>query len=206
VQTLIFIVTSFFTSPFWSAIFGAVIGGLITGWFVLKAQKQEAKERREADRQTEREEVKAVLQAFAAELKSFEKGFVHGLDEAFGNWEKEPYRRQVPLNLPPVNQNYFTVYDGNGVALGRIVGAELREKIIGTYSQAKSVIDAVNYNNKRYLEWDRVRHGVGHDPSRSQQIAPDLIKWADETIRERIKRVKEVLPGLLADIERYSAS
>jgi hypothetical protein len=130
VQTLIF-VTSFFTSPFWSAISGAVIGGLITGWFVLRVQKREAEERREADRQTERARVKAVLQAFAAELKSFEKGFVHGLDEAFGNWENHPYRKQVPLNLPPVNQNYFTVYDGNGVMIGRIVDTDLREKIIG---------------------------------------------------------------------------
>jgi hypothetical protein len=153
----VFVASSFFTSPFWSAIAGAVIGGVITGWFVLQAQKQEATERREGDRQTERERVKAVLQAFGAELKTFEKGFVGGLEEAFKNWEKEPYGKKIPLNLPPVNQNYFTVYDGNGVALGRIVDAELREKIIGTYSQAKSVIEAVNYNNQRYLEWDRLR-------------------------------------------------
>ena len=192
-----------FDSPFWSATIGAVIGGLITGWFVLRAQKLEAKERRESERQAELDRVKAVLQAFAAELNAFEKGFVTGLEAAFTAWEKEPYRKQIPLNLPPVNQNYFTVYDGNGVMLGRVSDGGMREKIIALFSQAKSVIDAVNYHNQRYLEWDRLRSGFGTGPSESQRLAPDLIKWADETIRGKINRFKAALPGLLAEIDKY---
>jgi hypothetical protein len=30
-----------------------------------------------------------------------------------------------------VNQNYFTIYDGNGVMLGKITAAEIRQKIVG---------------------------------------------------------------------------
>jgi hypothetical protein len=197
----------FFSSPFWQGVGGSLLGALVGGLFVLWAQTRANRAQRKRDRVTEDKTVRAVLQAFGAELKAFEKGFVKGLDDAFKNWENDPYKKQIPLNLPPVNQNYFTIYDGNGVVLGKITAIEVRQKVIGVYSQAKSLIDAVNYNNQRYLEWDRLRFGgsISPEANLAQQLMPDLIKWADETIRGRRARLVEVLPELLKNIEEYPA-
>jgi len=86
-------------SAFWDAMIGAigaVIGAIIGAWtagkFLLKAQKLEANARRDSERQAQFERVKAVLQAFEVELKAFE-AFILGLEQAFTNWEKEPYRK-----------------------------------------------------------------------------------------------------------------
>jgi hypothetical protein len=85
------------------------------------------------------------------------------------------------LKMAPTNQNYFPVYDSNAGLLGRITNAELRQKIAKAYSESKTLVDWVNYNEQRYQEWDRVR--LGPYSHLGQQLAPDLINCADKAIR-----------------------
>jgi hypothetical protein len=200
VQTwLDFLFSLLVTKEFWAAIFGAVVGGL----FALAAQLFSNRAQRKLARDAEREAVKAIVRAFGIELEAFKHGFVDGLDPIFEQW-KNQYKKAVPLNLPPTAQNYFAIYDGNAGALGRISDAHLSRIVLRTYSQAKSLIDAVNYNNERYKDWEPLTHVPG--TAETQLLREDLIKWADETIRDRKDRLQKALPSLLNEIEKYAPS
>jgi hypothetical protein len=187
------------SKEFLAAIIGAVVGGL----FVLAAQLFSNQAQRRLARDAEREAVKALVRAFGIELETFKHGFVDGLDGIFERWENQ-YNKAVPLHLPPTEQNYFAIYDGNAGTLGHVTDAQLSRNILRTYSQAKSLIDGVNYNNERYKGWEPLTHVPG--TAETQLLREDLIEWADETIRDRKDRLQKALPSLLTEIEKYAAS
>jgi hypothetical protein len=117
-------------------------------------------------------------------------------------WE-ETHKKDVPLNIPPIRENYFVVFDTCATALGKIDNEELRANILGAFYQAKILIEAINYQNQRSQERERLaREGLGHIAMR---MDPDLKTWADVTIRGRLERLKQVVPCLLDDIEKYVA-
>jgi hypothetical protein len=187
------------SSEFLSSIIGASVGGscaLIAQWLAIKAQ-------RKRDLEEERRSVTAVVRAFGAELTVFQKGILSRLEAAFENWDKERSGKEIVVNLPLANQNYFIIYDANGGSLGRLEGAKLREDIVIAYFQAKLLIDAINHNNIQYQEWTRLQMGAGQELAEARQIAHQLIAWADTVVRRQKERVREILPGLIADIEKY---
>ena len=115
----------------------------------------------------------------------------------------DTYKKGVPLNVPPIRENYFVVFDTCATALGKIDNEELRANILGAFYQAKILIEAINYQNQRSQERERLdREGLGHIAMR---MDPDLKTWADVTIRGRLERLKLVMPSLLDDIETYVA-
>jgi hypothetical protein len=67
----------------------------------------------------------------------------------YKNWEDQ-YKKQVPLNLPSITQNYFIVFDSSAGALGTIEDDDLRQRILATFYQAKSLIEPINYQHERY--------------------------------------------------------
>src|SRR6266852_3169627 len=88
--------------------------------------------------------------------------FVTGTEAALKEWE-ETYKKDVPLNVPPIRENYFVVFDTCAGALGKIDSEELRAKILGAFYQAKILIEAINYQNQRSQERERLaREGLGH--------------------------------------------
>jgi hypothetical protein len=108
------------------------------------------------------------------------------------------------INWPSsLASRYFIIYDANGGSLGRIEGAKLREDIVIAYFQAKIPIDAINHNNLQYQEWTRLQMGAGPELAEARQMAHQLISWADTVVRRQKEKVREILPGLIADIEEY---
>jgi hypothetical protein len=197
--------TSFFS------LLAAIVGGWIAGQYAVHAQKHAAKEQRQSDLEAESRAVNGTLQAIKPELEVFNTELVGELKRKFGDWDTQTSKdkqqdHRAPVNIPPVTQNYFTVYDLNAGMLGRITKAELTKKIVTTYARAKSLMDAVNYYAPRYQERDRLSRGTGPEPGQAQGMDPGLRKWADETIRERLEAVEKELPGLLRDIENYLES
>lgn len=192
----------FAAKEFWAAIAGALIGGFLTGWFSLLAQKQAAKDQRRSQHESERRVVHATLNALKTELSLFWKAFVTGTETALNEWEVT-YKKGTPLNVPPITEKYFIVFDTGAIAIGKIDDEELRSKILGVFYQARALIDAINYQNQRYLERERLdREGLGH---MAMRMDSDLKQWADVIIRGRLEKLKEVVPSLLVDIEKYVA-
>jgi len=81
----------------------------------------------------ERRAINGTLRAIKTELESFQKALVKGTNEILKKWE-EQYKKQVPLNLLSITQNYFVVFDCSAATLGRIENDDLREKILGAFS------------------------------------------------------------------------
>jgi hypothetical protein len=184
------------------SLLAAVIGGWIAGKYAIRAQKQAAEDQRKIEQESERREVHATLNALKAELTLFYNAFVTGTEAALKEWEVT-FKKDVPLNVPPIREQYFIVFDTGAAALGKIDDEELRAKILGTFYQAKILIEAINYQNQRHQERERLaREGQGHI---AQRMDPDLKNWADVTIRGRLERLKQVVPSLLVDIEKYVA-
>jgi hypothetical protein len=198
------------SKEFWASVIGALVGGacaIFAQWWAIKAQRERdrlaAEEQRERDLDAERRNVISIVQAFGTELAVIEKGILSSVETLLERWEKE-HKKLGPVNLPSVNQNYFSIYDANASSLGRITDGTLRRNIVEVYFQAKFLIDALDHNHGLYREWDRLRLGVGNEPTQSQQIAKDLIYWAEHVIKPGAKRLREMLPPLLEAVDGYT--
>lgn len=68
----------------------------------------------------------------------------------------------LPENQPlltyyPVTQEYFSVYVGNAILIGRISDTELRKSVVSTYAMARGLIDSYRLNNEllqKFEHWD----------------------------------------------------
>ena len=185
---------------FIGAIVGAVVGGSMTIFAAVRTQKQAAKDQRQRDQEAEHRAVKHTLRAIKTELEGFQKAFINGTDERLKNWE-EQYKKQVPLNLPPITQNYFIVFDSSAAALGRIENDELRQRILATFYQAKTLIEAINYQHQRYQSYERLAYVPG--TAEMHALKEDLFQWADKVIRGRLESLQRNVPDLLDDIQKF---
>jgi hypothetical protein len=111
---------------------------------------------------------------------------------------------QLPLKAPAVYQNLFSIYDSNAGALGKVTDPTTRQLIVRTYTRAKTLVDMLNQYNQRYQVWDSLRHGTGTEPTRSQQMYPDLLEWASE-IRRLNLEIRPFLSALLKRLKEPSA-
>ena len=195
-----FFSSPFFSLPFWQGIGGPLIGGLIGGLFAVLAQIVASGAQRRRDRKTERQAVTATLEAMEAELEAFQKGVLDELSGIFKDWDQK-WLAQVPINLPPVNQNYFTVFESNAATIGRIKDPQLRQSMVNVYSTAKGLVDAVSYNTQKYWIWERLR--CVPNASATEEATDDLIRWAN-SIRTQVGKLQTVVPELLSRIEDYT--
>ena len=195
-----FFSSPFFSLPFWQGIGGPLVGGLIGGSFAVLAQLLSNWAQRRRDRKTERQVVTATLEAMEAELEAFQKGVLDELSGIFKDWDQK-WLAQVPINLPPVNQNYFTVFESNAATIGRIKDPQLRQSMVDVYSTAKGLVDAVSYNSQKYWIWERLRCAA--NTSESKEVTDDLIRWAN-SIRAHVGKLQTVIPELLSRIEDYT--
>jgi type II secretory pathway pseudopilin PulG len=182
------------------SLLAAIIGGWIAGHYALRAQKQAAEDQRQASEEAEHRAVKHTLRAIKTELEGLQKAFVNGTDERLKNWE-EQYKKQVPLNLPSITQNYFIVFDSSAAALGGIENDELRQRILATFYQAKILIEAINYQHQRYQSYEPLAYVPG--TAEMQALKDDLLQWADKVIRGRLEPLQKNVSGLLEDIQKF---
>jgi hypothetical protein len=98
-------------------------------------------------------------------------------------------RSQQPLNITPIHQNPFTIFDANAAAIGKIADPELRQMIIRSYIRAKTLLDLVNHYSEKYTIWQQLRHGIGADTLGALSMRDELlVRMSDiERLTEGIK-------------------
>ena len=105
----------------------------------------------------------------------------------------------MPLNFPSITQNYFIIFDLSAAALDAMENDKLRQRIVGTFSQAKILVEAINCQHERYQSYEPLAYVPG--TAEMHALKDDLIQWADKIIRRRLKPLQETLPDLLEDIQ-----
>jgi hypothetical protein len=131
------------SSEFWSAMIGALVGG----FFAVLAQILTSREQRKRDLQTERRSLRATLQAIYAELEILKTDHFLPLQKQLENWVPGVYA------TVPVLQNRCSVYESNVAYLGKIDSPELIKKIVSVYGQIKGLMDQMNLNSQRFINF-----------------------------------------------------
>ncbi|MBP6497217.1 MAG: hypothetical protein KA253_00940 [Campylobacteraceae bacterium] len=119
---------------------GAIIGGGITlfgVWLTTYFTKKESI-------RTEKESIKAFLQAIDDELTILWDLYFQGAGTFLESTEEgKPF-----LYHYIVEQDYFIIYNKNSNLLGKIQDELLRKQIVLTYTKAKAIVDSYTLNNK----------------------------------------------------------
>jgi hypothetical protein len=105
----------------------ALLGVLFTHWLDLRKQKR-------AEERTLQNLYRAILVEFSAFWQWYQEGPGRTLESLE---EGEPLRAYVAAT-----QEYFSVYRGNSILIGRICDDELRDVLVKTYVQIQALMDA----------------------------------------------------------------
>jgi hypothetical protein len=161
----------------------ALIGGLIAGFLTVLAQDKAIRAQRQTVQDAEAREVSGILKAIEEELSDVDGWFIDWLEKTLKD------RPQQPLNITPIHQNPFTIFDANAAAIGKIADPELRQMIIRSYIRAKTLLDLVNHYSEKYTIWEQLRHGIGADTSGALSMRDELlVRMSDiERLTEGIK-------------------
>ena len=124
-----------------SALIGAAIGGAAT--FIVGRQAVRSQQLR--DKAASADEVQAVLQAIAEELRVLYELHTGG---SGGGIAIESAEAGEPIEIHyPIYDRYFTIYESCASQIGRIPDAKLRQQIVGVYAYLRSMIDTIRLNN-----------------------------------------------------------
>lgn len=147
-----------------SGLIGALIGGLlalvgvILAWLLQCALAW----------WIERNQVRAILQALNDEVEVLELIYMRRVGPALEcNEGREPFGLYFPIT-----SSYFSVYDSNCGALGRIRSANLRRAVIETYTHLKSLVDTFGYNNKLLIEYEELDRAAVENPQNDGALRP----------------------------------
>jgi hypothetical protein len=176
----------------------ALIGGFIAGFLTVLAQDKAIRAQRQAVLDAEAREVTGILKAIEEELSDVDGWFIDWLEKA---WKDRP---QQPLNVTPIHQNPFTIFDANAAAIGKIADPELRQLIIRSYIRAKTLLDLVNHYCEKYIIWEQLRHGIGADASGALSMRDELLARMSE-IERLTEGIKPILTRALELLRKTSA-
>jgi hypothetical protein len=129
-----------------AGIFGfssAIIGAIIGGYFTLKATKDSFKNQKEELIENEKRLIKSILHSINDEIETIYERY----QETMGSRLESLKHGEPLLCYYPLVSDFFTVYNTNGIFLGRINDNDLRKKIIQTYTLAKGMVDSFRLNN-----------------------------------------------------------
>jgi hypothetical protein len=129
-----------------AGIFGfssAIIGAIIGGYFTLKATKDSFKNQKEELIENEKRLIKSILHSIHDEIETIYEHY----QETMGSRLESLNHGEPLLCYYPLVSDFFTVYNTNGIFLGRINDNDLRKKIIQTYTLAKGMVDSFRLNN-----------------------------------------------------------
>lgn len=152
-------------SSFNPSVIGGFVGGLTGGTMAVVAQVVANLLQRNAARGAEKRALRGTLKAMMVELTVIKQEFV---DRIFGILEKRTAARAVckrtgknlpPLQWTPSEQNYFTIFESNSSALGRLNDDKLLEAIVRVYGNAKGLFDTLNASPPLYQRWLQLPEG-----------------------------------------------
>ena len=69
------------------------------------------------------------------------------------------------LHTKQIDQNHFTVFESNAGLLGRIDDEQLLKQIVSVYGQSKGLVDALNFNVRRFEYANSIALQEGTDVS-----------------------------------------
>jgi hypothetical protein len=130
---------------------GVVIGAYIAGYYSDRATKSLLQGQKDAQQEERALKVKAVLSALYHELDSVWRLYMQGMGQEI---EKVPPadKPQGFLIVYPIISDYFPLYQANAANIGLIQDTELRNKLVHTYTLAKSLVDSYKMNNQLIKE------------------------------------------------------
>ncbi|MDD7805414.1 MAG: hypothetical protein PUP46_07620 [Endozoicomonas sp. (ex Botrylloides leachii)] len=126
-----------------TSILSALIGGLITGFFTLRAVKSTFENQKKQSNKEEKKITSSLLQGIHDELETIGEGY----KKQIGSKLDELEDNEPMLDYAPLSGDYFPIYNGNTLIIGRIQDNNLRKNIIKTYHIGTSMIDSIKMNN-----------------------------------------------------------
>lgn len=133
-----------------TALVGAVAGGLITGYFTLKSVKETFKKQRSQNEEQEGMLVNCLLQGLYDELEIVLEGYQRELGPTLSGLEEG----KAVMSFFPLIGDYFPIYNGNTLVIGKVRDNHLRKRIIRTYHLGKSMIDSIRFNNELLRKYE----------------------------------------------------
>jgi hypothetical protein len=168
---------------FISALIGAVVGG----FFTLKATDKAIREENAKENRQEEKEVQNLLDALGVEIKTLWDFHMKRIGEKV---EQLP-EGEALMQYYPLTQDYFTIYNSNAAAIGRIKDPILRESIVITYNKCKKVVDGFKFNNDLIQSYKNDRNG-------GTSIQETALKDFSRIIKEDHYELKGYIDELLA--------
>ena len=185
----------------WVAFWSAVLGGVITGAFSIWGIFISHKKAEERQKNVEKSLIKSLLQSLHDEIKTIWGVYQEGIGiqlEALS--DDDPF-----LYLYPITQDYFNIYHGNSILIGKINDSNLRENIIVTYTLAKGLVDSYRFNNDMVQKYDQLQflfrqteNSVFEQQLGAQHSA--LVYYARK-IKTRHNEVKNRVNSLLRELQ-----
>ncbi|WP_257294648.1 hypothetical protein [Endozoicomonas sp. YOMI1] len=152
------------------AIFGSVIGGIITGHYALKSVKEAFENQKEQSAEEDQKNVTSLLQGIYDELEIVLDGYQRELGPSLASLKEG----EALMSYYPLVGDYFPVYNGNTLIIGRIQDNDLRRSIIRTYHLGRSMIDSIRLNNDLIAKYEyahKLYEETGQELHHKQAVA-----------------------------------
>lgn len=131
------------TANLFIPLISAIFGGLITGFFSWKAVDRTYQNDLKKRKEEEENLVYCFLSSIQDEITTIWVRYISEIGKRVGKLEKKtPF-----LEVHPMTQNYFTIYENNSNVIGKIDDDKLRSLIVITYLNIKGLIDVYTHNN-----------------------------------------------------------
>ncbi|MET4573237.1 hypothetical protein ABIA68_002095 [Stenotrophomonas rhizophila] len=158
-----------------SGVVGAALGALASWFGAFQSTSRSIREQRERDQRLDNDAVVATIQAVMDEMRAIVQ--VH---QQSGGSEIEASDGATGIAMYyPISDHYFTVFNANAGAIGRIRNPQLRVRLVVTNVYFKALIDTIRLNNhfgERVESADRAHR---HNPD-SEECQRDLALACDQ--------------------------
>lgn len=188
-----------------SGVVGAIIGGLLAGCFSLKATSKSHENQVKLAEDNEAQLVSGLLQAIHDEIETVFERYQNTMGVRLDTLEEGG----AIAAYYPLSSDFFSVYNGNSIHIGRIKNNELRRQIVKTYTLAKSMVDSFRFNNELVFKLE-IAHKLHNETQlevhREQERAhfKSLVRYA-KSLKEGHHSFKQEVTNLLIGLRNHAA-
>lgn len=181
-----------------SSAVGAFIGSVLTLLGVWMSSHLEKFEREAQNK----EELIGFLQGIHDEIETLWDSYTSSIGA-----QTEALLDNSPLMFFwPITQEYFTIYNTNAHAIGKIKNHDLRRQIVATYAKARGLIDSYRMNNDLIQKYEYIAllFQETNSPSHQANAAAryqSLIQYAAQ-LRPRHNDLKTMVGDLLRNLRK----